>query len=213
MTLARGRVLRSPEGVVQEPMTRTRAEGRRIGSEELLAKERAREVMERAENAAREILRTAEQSASEIRARSRSEGLADAVASLAEAWLRLRKRELRAEELAVERTVLYARLLAERLIGRSLAEDPALVSELAAQVLNEAGGSQRIRIHVHPDDARALEAALTGFDPDRRVHAITQDPSLGRGDLVLETDSGTIDAALGPSLERLAARLLEALHP
>lgn len=197
---------------MEEPIPRTPHAGRRVGPEELVARERAQSVLQHAETAARELLRAAEESAANIRERAREEGRADAVASLAEAWLRLRKRETRADELALERTVLYARLLAERLIGRSLVESPALASELAAQVLNEAGGSRRIRIHAHPEDARALETSLAAFDPERRVHEIMNDPSFRRGDLRFETDSGTIDAALGSSLERLAARLLEALR-
>jgi flagellar biosynthesis/type III secretory pathway protein FliH len=86
------------------------------------------------------------------------------------------------------------------------------VTQLARTTLAEARGARRVVLRAHPDDASLLAAATARFDPDGRVHSVVPDPALGRGDFVLETEVGTVDARLGAGLDRLAARLKEALR-
>lgn len=210
--LGRGRILRPDDtGYAQVTARSELRGGRRVAEQELFARDRARAVLDEAHAEARAIRLDAEKDASAIRAEARAAGHAEATMKLAGSWLALRDREVRADELARDRAVLHARILAERLIGRALTEDPAVAVELAAEVLRETGGPRRIRLCAHPDDARVLKEALTELDPEGRVQAVAADASLSRGDLRLETESGTIDATLGPSLDRLAEHLREAL--
>jgi flagellar biosynthesis/type III secretory pathway protein FliH len=76
----------------------------------------------------------------------------------------------------------------------------------------EARGARRIRIHANPRDAEILTRVTAEMDPEGRLHAVLADDALLPGDLRLETDVGVVDARLGPSIDRLAARLREALR-
>jgi flagellar biosynthesis/type III secretory pathway protein FliH len=56
-----------------------------------------------------------------------------------------------------------------------------------------------------------LREQLTTAGLDVQSVEIRQDPALGRGELRLQTDVGTIDARFAPRFERLAAALRDAL--
>lgn len=214
MTLARGRVLRAPPGAIPiAPGEHSVAValGRRMTRLEVEAKERAEQVMDSAKQRAAEILEEAERRASEIRAAATAQGRADGLAETAALVLSLRRRETDADGRARDRLIGIASLLAERLLGHTLATKPEEVVSLATQALSEAGGARRIELRAHPEDAALLRSATAAFDPEGRVHAVVSDESLARGDLRLNTELGMIDARLGPELSRLAERLREAL--
>ncbi len=216
MTLARGRILRAPEGAKPLHPSGGGAElphGRRCARVEVEARERAEVVLEAATRRASAILANAERNAANVRASAAEQGRADGLAETAALVLALREREQTAEERSRDRVVALARLLAERLLGHTLAADPGEIAALAREALAEAGGARRIELRAHPEDAALLRGATSSFDPDGRVHAVVSDESLARGDLRLNTDLGMIDARLGPELSRLAERLREALEP
>lgn len=116
------------------------------------------------------------------------------------------------DERALDRVVALSRLLAERLIGRALELAPETIALLAQRVLVEARNARRIHVFVSPTNVAALESATAAFDPERRVHTITGDPSLGAGDVRLETELGTVEARIDRELDRLALRLRDALR-
>jgi len=215
MSLARGRILRAgaASGCVSVALPPGGApRGRRLPAEVVEAADRARAIVAAAEERARAIIAEAERCASDVRLGAEEIGRADALAGVAALALELRDSEARAEERELSRVVDLARLLAERIVGRVLDDRPSLVLDLAHRVLDEARGARRIRIHAHPIDAGLLAPALADFDPDGRVHAIVEDATLGRGDLLLETDIGVVHAELGAQLERLAQRLRQVLR-
>jgi flagellar biosynthesis/type III secretory pathway protein FliH len=216
MSLARGRVHRATEAgrveCVVVPGARAPERGVRLDRRVVAAEERAREIISAVERRAAAILADAESRAGEARERARSDGRAEGLAQFSAYAMRLREREDRADEASLDRSVELSRLLAERLLGHALSASPAEVASLAQQALGEARGARRIRIHANPADAEILSRVMAEVDKEDRVHAVVPDPALLPGDLRLETDIGVIDARLGPSLTRLAARLREALR-
>jgi flagellar biosynthesis/type III secretory pathway protein FliH len=116
------------------------------------------------------------------------------------------------DERARDRIVALSRLLAERLIGRAIELSPETVVALAARVLGEARNARRVHVFVSPTQVTTLESATAAFDPEGRVHTITGDPSLGAGDIRLETELGAVEACVGNQLDRLALRLRDALR-
>jgi len=214
MTLAQGRVLRKAAGAgdAPTPVTRTYA-ARRVPATLVRAGEEARRVIESAEHSAAALLEGAQDRARDTFAAARAEGHADGLAQSAALALSLRQREDRADEAALDRTLALARLLAERLLGETLLASDVAVARLARSTLAEARGARRVVVRAHPQDAALLADATAQFDPDGRVHAVVPDAALGRGDFVLETEVGTVDARLGAGLDRLTARLKEALRP
>jgi flagellar biosynthesis/type III secretory pathway protein FliH len=215
MSLPSGRILRAPleARAVRMPHAAELPLGRRLSRAEVEAAERAALVMEAATRRASALLSDAQHRADEIRAGAVEEGRAQGLAETTALSMALRKREIHSTELALDRVVELARLLAERLLGHALQVNRAEIVGLASQVLAEAGGARRIELHANPDDVPLLQGATVGFDPDGRVHAVIADESLARGDLRLNTELGMIDARLGPELARLAERLREALTP
>jgi flagellar assembly protein FliH len=108
--------------------------------------------------------------------------------------------------------VALAVALAERLLAAALELHPEHIAKLARGVLDEARGARRAVIGAHPLDADTLRNHLTALDLDIRSVEVQNDATLGRGELRLHTDVGTIDARLAPRFDRLAAALRDALR-
>jgi flagellar assembly protein FliH len=180
---------------------------------EVEARERAERMIQAATLRAAAIVEEAERAAADVRATAFEHGRTEGLAETAALALSLRRHEAEADDRTRDRMIALAGLLAERLLGHTLATHPEAVLSLAKQALSEAGGARRIELHAHPEDAALLRSgiATAGFDPDGRVHTVVSDESLARGDLRLNTELGMIDARLGPELSRLAERLREAL--
>ena len=119
--------------------------------------------------------------------------------------------EAKADERALERTVSLARLLAERLLGASLAVSPEQVVTLARQALAEARGARQLTIVAHPHDAQLLSQSLASLGVAVDAVRLKPDSARPRGSLRIETDIGVLDADLAPQLDRLALKLRETL--
>lgn len=224
MTLGFGRVVKAAElGAAREvpirddaPLESARLEpalprGRALSRDLIAAAEEGAAIVARARAEAERILRSAEQGAAEIRLRAEAEARAEAVASLASHSIALKLREAASLEDDLGRTVELAQLLAERLLGESLALDPDRVVALARKAVAEARGARRITIVAHPEDAARLEAAIDSLPSGAEVVRVVAEPARARHSLRLETDIGVLDAELAPQLERLALKLRETL--
>lgn len=174
------------------------------------ASRRAAAIIADAERRAAQLLAESEGEREQVRERTEREARAQGASSLAERLLALQVHEAAADERALDRVVGLARLLAERLLGETLALDPSRVTALARTALGEARGARSIRIVAHPEDSRLLEELLaaTAF---AHVTQLVADPARTRGSLRLETEIGVLDADVAPQLDRLAARLRESL--
>jgi flagellar biosynthesis/type III secretory pathway protein FliH len=222
MTLGFGRVVKAAElaaareVAIDEDTPAARVEpalprGRVLSRDVLAAAEEGAAIIARARAEAEGILRNAEQAAAELRLRAEAEARADAVASLASHVIALRVREAAGLAGELDRTVELARLLAERLLGESLALEPERVVALARAAIAEARGARRVTVVAHPEDASFLEAALDSLASGAEVVRVIADPARARHSLRLETDIGVLDAELAPQLERLALKLRETL--
>ncbi len=210
MTLRPGRVQKNASAVpAPAPVPGL---GRRLSRAGYEARTEAARIVGEAEQQARRLVSDAERHAADARLRAEEAGRALGLAHVAAWSIRLRDAEASADARSLDRVVELAHVLAEQLIGRALALDPGLVSELAREALAHAGGARRVRVLAHADDAPVLRRSTASFDPDGRVVEVLPDPSLRRGDLRLETDLGVLDARLGSELDRLAVRLREALR-
>lgn len=217
MKLGFGRVIPAPASSEADGATSERTGLRRPALSRVeppvvvAASDRARELLARAETEAAAVIARAEAQASALAEELRARARADAAIELTAREAALAARETHALERQQEQLVALARLLAERLLGEALALDPERVVALARQALTEARGARRITLVAHPDDARLLERALaTGTLPPPAD--VVADPARRRGQLRLDTDLGTLDADLGPQLDRLAQKLAEVLR-
>ncbi|HMR05579.1 MAG TPA: FliH/SctL family protein [Polyangiaceae bacterium] len=210
MSIAKGRVLRA-EGDTWKPVALPQRapvpSGRRIPREIVAAEERAQQIVQSAEQRSRELVESAFKEVAGVKLRAQTEGRAEAAAALAARAIELKALETRADERALDRVVEVAVVLAERLLGESLAADAARVRSLARQALSEARGARSVKIHAHPADIAQLKGDTAGLGLDAGTLTFVEAPERARGHLLLETDIGVLDAELGPQLQRLGARI------
>lgn len=186
------------------------AAGRRIEGALFDAAAEARAMLAVAEAEAAQIRAGALAERDRIRAEAveagRQEGLGRAAATLAGAAA---ERDRRLGGLAGEVAAL-ALEVARKVLRRELALDPGAVEALAAAAIAEARDRREVVLRVSPDDAPALReaegrlAALLARAPGL---SLREDPSLARGDVVVETEAGTLDARVEAQLAALARAL------
>jgi flagellar biosynthesis/type III secretory pathway protein FliH len=215
--IGRGRVLTREEAAGAEPMRRRNLPERglpfgRVAPKALVdASAEATRMLAKARAEAHELVAAAERKAADLKLLAEAEARAEASAKLAAHALSLATFEAKADERGLERTVALARLLAERLLGASLAIAPEQVVTLARQALAEARGARRLSIVAHPADAELLSQALPSLGVAVDIVRVLPDAARQRGSLRIETDIGVLDADLAPQLDRLALKLRETL--
>jgi flagellar biosynthesis/type III secretory pathway protein FliH len=212
--LPRARVVRQSEATQGVPLLSpgaSTAQRRRIAREELDARLTAERLLAEANARVEQLLRDAREEAASLTETVRREAAAEAEATLAARWMALRQAEGRRAE-DVERVIVLAVALAERLVGEALALDPARIATLARGVLVEARGARRALVVAHPLDAEVLRHQLSTAGLDLESVVVETDEGLARGALRLHTDVGIIDAQLASRLDRLAHTLRDALR-
>jgi flagellar assembly protein FliH len=175
------------------------------------AQAEARALLERARDEAQQILARAEAAANDLILQHNARARADALCLVVGEALELRKRQAELSKNVLDRSVDFATLLAERLLGEELALAPERVRALARQALTEAAGARHAIIVAHPRDAAELRAGLHSLGSLLDSVGIEDDASLVRGHIRVETELGVIEADLRGQLERLANQLRKLL--
>jgi flagellar biosynthesis/type III secretory pathway protein FliH len=186
---------------------------RRIPAQLWDASLEARRRLDAATLEARAVVERARGEAEAIRGRAaaqgREEGLACATDLVARAALVRDRLLAEAEPQLVE----LAFAVAGRVLERVVARDREAVADVAARALETVRQREEVRLRVHPEDAAALreaEPSLSGQLARARCIALVEDPSVGQGGVVVETEAGSVDARLVTQLEALRRALEEA---
>jgi flagellar biosynthesis/type III secretory pathway protein FliH len=215
--IGKGRVLTPEEATGAVPMRRRDLSerglpfGRVVPKALVDASAEATRMLATARVEAQALVAAAERRAADLKLVAEAEARAEASAKLAAHALALATYEAKADERALTRSVELARLLAERLLGASLAVAPEQVVTLARQALAEARGARRLSIVAHPEDAKLLSQSLASLGVAVDTVRVVPDGARQRGSLRIETDIGVLDADLAPQLDRLALKLRETL--
>ena len=175
------------------------------------AKAEARALLEKARDEAQQIISRAEAAANDLILQQHTRARADALCLVVGEALELRKRQAELEKSVLDRSVDFATLLAERLLGEELSLAPERVRALARQALTEAAGARHAIIVAHPRDACELRSGLVNLGSLLDSIGIEDDPKLTRGYIRVETELGVIEADVRGQLERLAAQLRKLL--
>ncbi|RIK64014.1 MAG: hypothetical protein DCC65_15165 [Planctomycetota bacterium] len=106
--------------------------------------------------------------------------------------------------------VVIARRIAERLAAL---EDvaPEIATEACAEALELVAEASRVLVRAHPKDVaavRELAAPLAESLQSGRHLRVTEDASVGRGGIVLETPDSQIDGTLTGRIDRIADELV-----
>jgi flagellar assembly protein FliH len=114
--------------------------------------------------------------------------------------------KLRAE--AETDLVRLAIAIARRILNRELSTDPQAIAALVEAGLRKLKSQEAVRIRVHPEHKAALEAALAAAGARLEI---TGDPALARGDAILETARGDLDASVDTQLAEIERGLTDRL--
>ena len=107
--------------------------------------------------------------------------------------------------------VRLAVAIAGRLMRRTINIEPDRAKEMIRTALQLAAGTPQITLRLHPDDAAALGnqaqelARALAVCGEAHIHP---DTTLERGDCVIDTQHGTIDARIETLLDRIVAELI-----
>jgi flagellar biosynthesis/type III secretory pathway protein FliH len=173
------------------------------------AASRAAAIVAGAEARADALLEEARREADQIRGEARSAAEAEGRASVAALLALAASRRDRALAAAEREVIALATAVARRIVGETVERDPATVIRLAREAIARARGASQLTVRVAPEDVEAL----TAFAAEHRV-ALTVEPdaTLGRGDCLVRSDVGTVDARLDTQVHALRDALLRELE-
>ena len=100
--------------------------------------------------------------------------------------------------------------IAEKLLGRELALDPAVVVDVAATAMRHAGEPRELVVRCATEDLEALERGKPRLlERCRAAQAVrfVADDRVSRGGCIIETELGLVDARLSTQLEAIERAL------
>lgn len=207
MTLPQGRILHDDASLpieIAASASRPRFPDGRIALEPVVeASLQAERLLAEAQRKASAMIDQARGEQEQARAQARQQGLNDATAQLASAWLELRAREADADLKAQARSVALARMLAERLLGEALRLEPATVVNLAREAMRTMWRADRVTLEVHPDDVSVLEANLAKLPMEPELIQVVAAPDRLPGSVRIVSTLGVIEASMKAQLDRL----------
>ncbi len=189
--------------------------------------QRAARVLAEARRGADGILTDARAQAKAMRERARAEGFeegrragveqamreygdalgimvrtADAIVSEADAMVRASERDIARLAVAV----------AEKVIRRSVEQDPQIVLEIARAAISQTEGSRSVVLRVSPKDMELVLSAHDGLmrhSPDLRSLKVVEDPRVERGGCIVEMEVGHVDARIEEQLSEIESAFME----
>ncbi|MCG5535059.1 flagellar assembly protein FliH [Ectothiorhodospira mobilis] len=104
-----------------------------------------------------------------------------------------------------EELVQLAMAVARHLVRRELRTDPSAVVAVLREALGALPSAERkVRLYLHPQDARVVRDALQ-VEELNRPWSVVEDPTLSRGGVRVETDTSRVDATLETRLNAVIA--------
>jgi flagellar assembly protein FliH len=102
--------------------------------------------------------------------------------------------------------------IAGRILKKEIENDPSIIKDMVSDILAGIAPAREAVIKFNQKDFEALKDFRPEFEsgagyPDK--FKMTYDPSLGRGDVVVQYERGTIDARIATQLENIARSLME----
>jgi len=104
--------------------------------------------------------------------------------------------------------------IARRIVGKACEVPGEAAVHVSRMALRKLGSEAKVVVRCHPADVTALERdkELWGGSRGGRRVALEPDESVGRGGIVLETDTGTIDARIPRLTENVEKALAGAIE-
>jgi type III secretion protein L len=171
-----------------------------------LACQEANEIIAQAQNEAQRIVSEAQRKAQSVCDSANEDGYQSGAAqwydALADAW-KSRDRYMAENETSLLRLAVR---IAERVIGEELRTAPDTVTGIVRGALHSLRRAKSLLIQAHPADAVFLKERLSNLRAPAglaREIEIVPNASLCRGDCIVESDIGIIDARLETQLKNI----------
>lgn len=164
------------------------------------------EAREQAERALAEARDEAERIGRKAEAEGRERGLA----AVTELLVGARAAAARARAGAEAELRALAVRIAEKLLGRELALDPAVVVDVAATAMRHAGEPRELVVRCATEDLEALERGKPRLVERCRAAQVVRfvaDDRVARGGCIIETELGIVDARLSTQLDAIERAL------
>ncbi len=169
------------------------------------------QVLQDATNDAEKIIADARLEAETIRKLAYDEGVQSGYNDTATQLLSATKEYHSARKTAEKDAITFAFQVANRIIGKSLENDPSLVVSCVSEVLSQVTDQKNIIILVHADDLQLLHdnkhQLLDASQGSPFVFEASE--KVNRGECIIETDDGKIDGRLATQLHALEHSLKE----
>lgn len=177
-----------------------------------LARQQATEIAARAQKEAERIVAEARREAEELLDSAKRDGYESGLAYWNE--MLAAARQSRDDYIARNEPALLqlAVRIAEKLIGEELSASPEKIVTVVREALCSVARAKSVVLQLHPADAAVLEehmSVLRGAAGPKREIEIVSNASLARGDCVIESDIGIIDARLETQLRNMERALTE----
>jgi flagellar biosynthesis/type III secretory pathway protein FliH len=109
--------------------------------------------------------------------------------------------------------VRLALAIAEKIVGREVAEDPTIVASVLERARAELPQARHVRIWLHPRDHQFLQEAQpdlvwVGEKGGRKVEVLSSE-EVDRGGCRVETEMGVVDATIPVQLQEIRRQLLD----
>lgn len=171
----------------------------------------AARIVDDARKKAREILEQAAARESEIETAARQRGYEEGLSEWNRTILHFKEEYRKILAGSEQELVKLSVRLAGKIVGRALELEPAVLLDILRQAVQSLKYQREIRLRVHPDDAAYLrehKMDLMARLGESKSFIIEEDPLIGSGGCIVETEIGTIDARLETQLRILENRLL-----
>jgi flagellar assembly protein FliH len=186
-----------------------RLEAARVESAQLVAD--AREAAERVRREAQQQGQVLARDAALRQCREELDRrLATALPALGQAVACLEREKAQHLRHCERHVVRLAIAIAERLVRRELDRAPEITLSLVREALDLAASSERISLHLNPDDCETLRDSLAQLTTQRSSTQrleIVSDPAIAAGACVVKTEFGTIDQQFQSQLARIEEEL------
>jgi flagellar assembly protein FliH len=109
--------------------------------------------------------------------------------------------------------VRLALAIAEKIVGKAVAEDPEIVAAVLERAKKEVPDARLVRVRLHPADYHILaeirpELIRAGEEGGRKVEVLASD-EIGRGGCRIETEIGVVDASIPTQFQEIKRQLLD----
>jgi len=138
----------------------------------------------------------------EAKIAQQAQGIKNLMNSLAEP---LKELDEKVENELVDLAILIAKQLVRRELKIDSGQVVAVVKEAVAALPSS---SHLVKLHLHPEDASLVRAALQLDEADGEHWKIIEDPVLTRGGCRVKTENSQIDATIENRLSHLIANIL-----